>query len=347
MAQSRLIVGKQAKCGRMGESMENAGFSRRALIAGLAGATLASAGGSAMARRLPRRPFFHRIGKPIGIQLYTLGDQPKADLGATFAQLAAIGYRDVELPQLYGKTATEVRVAAERAGLSISSLHLGLSSMAPGEASGSVTLDSEPQRIADVLGALGARAAVLPIAPLPAGMKPRAGEDFRAMVTRSLAEAGVDHWKRAAAMLNQRGALLRPMGIALGYHNHNVEFAPTGGTTGWEVLMRETDPRLVSFEVDVGWVAAAGLDPVDFLHRHRGRLHWMHMKDLTAQTTPNFALSLAPCEVGSGKQDWARLLPAAQAAGVRHFYVEQEPPFAIPRMDAVARSHAYLAALRA
>jgi len=327
--------------------MDKAAFSRRTMIAGLAGAALAGGGSSAIARRFARSPFFQRIGKPIGIQLYTLGELPRSDMDGTFAQLAALGYRELELSQFYGKKPTEVRAAADRAGLAISSLHLISSSMATGTGPDSLTIDSETQKIADVMGNLGARAAVLTIAPLPAGTKLRAGEDFRLAVTRSLTEGGIDHWRRTAAMLNQRGASLRQIGIALGYHNHNVEFAPIGGTTGWDVLVRETDPRLVSFEVDIGWVAAAGLDPVDFLHRIRGRTRWMHIKDLTEQTAPNFALSMTSCEVGAGKLDWQRILPAARAAGVQHYYVEQEPPFGIPRMEAAARSHAYLAALRA
>lgn len=319
---------------------------RRALLIGLAGASLALGMGSDVARAAPRRGFFSRIGRPVGLQLYTLGDEPKADLDATFARLAAIGYRDIELPQLYGKSPAEVRAAADRAGVAISSIHLAVSTQ-PVLDPASLMLNSDPARIADGLGALGARAGVLPIAPFPANMKPRAGENFMTMIPRAFAEAGADHWKRTAAMLNERAALLKPLGVTLGYHNHNIEFAPIGDTTGWEVLMRETDPSLVFVEADVGWVAAAGLDPVAFLRRYAGRVRWLHVKDLKPETAANFALNMAPTEVGSGKQDWARILPAAHRAGVRHFYVEQEPPFAMSRMEAAAKSHAYLAQLRA
>lgn len=315
---------------------------RRSLLTGIAAAMTAAP--SALAA--PRRRFFERLGLPVGLQVYTLGDEPKADLDATFARLAAIGYRDLELPQLYGKTPAQVRAAADRAGLKISAMHLAVSTQ-PVLDPASLMLNSEPQQIADGLGALGARAGVLPIAPFPPDMKPRAGENFMAMIPRAFAEAGVDHWKRTGAMLNARAALLKPLGITLGYHNHNIEFAPIGNTTGWDVLMRETDPRLVFIEADVGWVAAAGLDPVAFLRRWRGRVRWLHVKDLTAETVPNFALAMKPTEVGSGKQDWARILPEAKRAGVQHFYVEQEPPFTMPRMDAAAKSYAYLAGLRA
>ena len=316
---------------------------RRSLLTGFAVAMTAAAAPPALAAQ--RRRFFERIRRPIGLQFYTLGDEPKADLDATFARVAAIGYREAQLSELYGRTPAQVKAAADRAGLTISCIHLAVTTRQMG--GGSLMLDSAPQRIADDLGALGVRAAVMPIAPFPADMKPRPGEGFQAMIPRAFAEAGVDHWKRTAAILNERAAVLKPLGITLGYHNHNIEFAPLGNTTGWDVLMRETDPSLVFIEADVGWVAAAGLDPVAFLRRWRGRVRWLHVKDLTAETVPNFGLSMKPTEVGSGKQDWARILPEAKRAGVQHFYVEQEPPFTMPRMDAAAKSYAYLAGLRA
>jgi sugar phosphate isomerase/epimerase len=125
-----------------------------------------------------------------------------------------------------------------------------------------------------------------------------------------------------------------------------VEFVDAGKGTGWDVLQAETDPTMVHFEVDLGWVSAAGLDPVEFLHRTKGRVRWIHVKDLKASTAANTALQMDPTEVGSGRMDWKSILPAAKAAGVQHFYVEQEPPFTMPRIDAAAKSFAYLAALK-
>lgn len=317
---------------------------RRILLTGIAAAMTTAAAPAALAA--PRRRFFERMRLPVGLQVYTLGEEPRADIDATFARLAAIGYRDLELPQLYGKTPAQLRAAADRAGLKISSFHLAVSTQ-PVADPASLMLNSEPQLIADGLGAMGAKAGVLPIAPFPPNMKLRDGENYMTMIPRAFAEAGADHWKRTAALLNERAALLRPLGVTVGYHNHNIEFAPVGGTTGWEILMSETDPSLVFIEADVGWVAAAGMDPVAFLRRWRGRVRWLHVKDLAADTATNFALSMKPTEVGSGKQDWARILPEAHRAGVRHFYVEQEPPFTMPRMDAAAKSYGYLAGLRA
>lgn len=316
---------------------------RRSLLAGLmTTGALAMTGHSALAAA--RRPFFERVGLPIGLQTYTLGDSAGKDIDALFAQVAAIGFREVEMPNLYGHSPAVVRAAADKAGIVVSSLHVP---PALGGATSGLTLASPASQLADALGVLGARRAAVPIAPFPDKARPAAGEAMQAFIGRAFGEAGADHWHRVAATLNEKGAALKTAGIALSYHNHNFEFAPAGKTTGWDILVKETDPAALHFEADVGWIATAGLDPVAFLRRHRGRIAQLHVKDVAAGNTVNFALQMKPAEVGSGTLDWARLLPAAYEAGVRHFYVEQEPPFTIPRIEAARKSYAFLSRLKA
>lgn len=317
------------------------GIDRRLFLAGAAGMALSAAAGAA---RPPRRPFFAQEGRAIGLQLYMLGEEAAKDLDATFTRLAAIGYRDLELPNLMGKSPAELRAAADRAGVKFSCIHLG-----PAQLTGPSALNFETgtQATADALGTLGITSAIMPLALLPANFAPQPGEAFPAALARGFQADGVDGWKRTAEALNRKAASLSAHGIVLGYHNHNVEFAPLGQTTGWDVLIRETDPNLVLLELDLGWVAAAGLDPAALLLRHKGRVRWVHVKDLKASTRRNYALGMDPTEVGSGKLDWPRILKAAEAAGVRHFYVEQEAPYAMARMDAAAKSFAFLSAVRA
>ena len=288
--------------------------------------------------------FFERTGLPIGLQLYTLGPDVGKDLDASFAQVAEIGYRDIELPNLLGHSAADVRAAAQRAGLTISSVHVPLAAM--GQSDG-LTFAGDASPIADTLGELGARWAVAPIALLPADFRPDPGEDPIQSLARKMLAAGPDLWKRSAEILNRQGAALKPLGIRTGYHNHNVEFAPLGDTTGWDIIKSETDPGIVSFEIDLGWVTAAGLDPVAFLKRNSGRIGLVHVKDVAADNIAGHALSMNPAEVGDGTQAWDQLLPAAHAAGARHFYVEQEPPFSIPRIEAARRGFDFLSKLRA
>lgn len=290
------------------------------------------------------KPFFDRIKKPIGLQLYTLGDEIAKDIDATLAKVAAIGFRDLQLPQLYGQSPAALKAAGDRAGVKFSCIHLAATPNVPATA---LSMLSEPQRIVDDLGTLGATGGVMPIMLFPANFKMQPGEDFRAAMARSLIEGGEDTWKRTAALLNEKAAALKPHGIHIGYHNHNMEFAPIGKTSGWEILANETDKALVKFEIDVGWVAAGGLDPVAFLKKHKGRVRWLHAKDVQPSTKANYALQMDPTEVGSGKQDWAKILPAAYQAGCEHFYVEQEAPFMMPRIDSAAKGFAYLKALKA
>ncbi len=316
---------------------------RRSLLTGIGASILAmTLGGTAKAAS--GRTFFQRIGLPIGLQLYTLGPEAGRDIDATFAQVAQIGYREIELPGLLGHQPAELAAAAARAGLTIGSLHLPLLTKAGPTG---LSLASEPARIADSLGTLGARWVVAPILLFPEDFRPEREESLEAAISRSVTAAGEDIWKRTAALLNQTASTLQPLGINLAYHNHNLEFAPVGKTRGWDILWRETEHKLVSFEVDVGWVAAAGLDPVRFLERSRGRVRLLHVKDVAQDNRASFRISMQPADVGNGTLPWARILPAAHRAGVRHFFVEQEPPFVIPRIEAASRSYAFLSQLSA
>lgn len=292
-----------------------------------------------------QRPlFFQKRGLPVGLQVYTLGEDAGKDVHATFTQIAAIGYREIELPGLYGRKPAELRDAADKAGLKITSVHLPVAAWGPGPA---LTIANSSSEIAESLGILGAERGVLPLALLPDTFKPQAGEDIPTAIGRAFATGGADPWHRTAALLNKKAAELKPMGVKLGYHNHNLEFLPTGSTNGWEILVKETDPALIQFEIDIGWVVAAGRNPVDFLREHRGRVVQMHVKDVAAGNVANDTLGMKPAEIGSGTLDWAAILPVAYDAGVRHFYVEQEPPFTIPRIEAARKSYQFLSQLRA
>ncbi|WP_188766991.1 sugar phosphate isomerase/epimerase family protein [Novosphingobium endophyticum] len=284
-------------------------------------------------------PFFDQKHRRIGLQLYTLGDDAGADLDATFAQVAKIGYRDIELPGLYGQSPAAIAAAARRAGVEISSLHLAVSTRSGVEG---LSLASPPDAIAAALGELGAARAVMPIALFPEGMQPREGETPQQMIARSFAAVGSDIWFRTAAKLNETAAALRPHGIRLGYHNHNLEFAPLGRENGWDILTRECEPRLVDFEVDTGWVATAGIDVAGFIRRYGERITQLHVKDVAVGGKVNFALAMEPAEVGAGALDWPSIFTAARDAGVQHYYVEQEPPFSIPRFEAIRRAYSYL-----
>ena len=282
-----------------------------------------------------------RTKLPIGLQLYTLGPGLAADLDNMLSQVARTGYKTVELAGYLGRTPKDLRAAFDKAGLSCTSSH------AQGRPAGTDPSLVDTDRLTADAHVIGIKSIVLPMFPIPAhiDMTPKAGEDRRAVLARLAAQMTLDDWKATADLLNTAGAALKKAGLSLGYHNHNVEFAPSGGTTGMDYLLKNTDPALVHFEMDVGWVVAAGQDPFALMKAHPGRFRQMHVKDVLATTKPNFVFQQDPTEIGSGIIDWKTLLPAAYAAGIRDFFVEQEPPFAKPRLESVKVSFDYLNAL--
>lgn len=314
-------------------------LSRRRLLGG----ALAGAASMATVTAADAKPFFESRKLPIGIQLYSLGPEAAKDIDATCAELARIGYRTVELAGFMGRKPAEVRAALDRAGLRCASVHVQPRALGPDGG-----LDGDLGKLADAILGVGAAQAVMPIFYIPqrlGGLQP--GEDGGAYLRRIATSLTADDWAFNADFLNEKAAALKALGVRLGYHNHNCEFAPVGGSNGLEILLKRTDPALVNFEIDVGWVAAAGQDPIALMNRHKGRFTLMHVKDLKASTQSNFVLRMDPTEVGSGAIDWKRLLPAAYEAGVRSFFFEQEPPFARPRMEAAKISFDYLAGVQA
>lgn len=295
--------------------------------------TAATAGLAARGHR-----FFAAHDLPIGLQLYTLGDAPYRDLDGTLREVARIGYRTVEPVALMRKTASELRAALDRAGLKCPSTHVPLQASGDGP-----SLAGDIGRLGADMHRLGVEYVVVPIFPMPRRIGgPRKGEDGLQFLARAGRELTADDWRQAAARLNEKGAALKREGLKLAYHNHNVEFARYGSDTGYDLLLQNTEAGTVWFEMDVGWVAAAGVDPLPLLRAHRLRFRLMHVKDLKASTTRNTAFRLDPADVGSGLIDWKAVLPTGYEAGIRHFYLEQEPPFSEPRMDAARAGYRYL-----
>jgi len=286
----------------------------------------------------PKEPFFKGTGLPVGLQLYTLGEALRADLDGQLAQVAKIGYRTVELAGYLGRTPAELKAAFDKAGLACTSSHV------QAKGGGADPSFADLDRVIADARVIGIKHIVMPMFAIPdhADMKPRPGDDRRAVLARLAAQITADDWKATADFLNAKAKVLKAAGLTTGYHNHNVEFAPVGGTTGLEILLKNTDPALVQFEMDAGWVVAAGADPFALMKAHPGRFKLMHVKDVKASTKPNFAFQQDPTEVGSGIIDWKKLLAASYAAGVRDYFVEQEPPFEKPRLEAIKISFDYL-----
>ena len=274
--------------------------------------------------------------RSLGVQLYALGEEVWADPAAAFARLARWGYATIELPGEVPLPARDIRRLADDAGLAIVSMHADFADAV-----------SNPDKYVALAGEYGARDVVIPFPELGAGFAPVEREDFRIALERYLSAQPEGYWQRSAERLNIAGEALRKGGLRLGYHHHNMEFAPLGTTSPWNILLERSDPALVGFQIDTGWCVAGGRDPVDVLRSASGRVLSIHVKDVARSQAANFALGIDPANVGTGQVDWERVLPAARDAGADHFFFEQEPPFAGTRMDAAESAARYLRGVRA
>lgn len=293
--------------------------SRRAVLAALAAAALPLPATASLPGRL-------------GLQLYTLAPDASRDLPGTLAQIREIGFTEVELHSLLSRTPAQLGAMLRTAGLACPSIHVPLD--------GSGLTLAAPARIAEALDALGARHAVVPMPPLRPKLAP--SESWQAAMARAGREMTVEAWRDIAARLDAAGAELARHGMTAGYHNHDVELRPLAdGAVPLDLLIADTDPRHVVFELDIGWVAAVGADPAALLRRHGDRFRLLHLKDAAAVAPPDRALAMTPAEPGKGLVDWHAVARALRRTPVAHAFVEQEPPFAGPRIDAARRGFAF------
>ncbi len=155
----------------------------------------------------------------------------------------------------------------------------------------------------------------------------------------------LDDWRRNARLMNPMAAAAAKAGVQFAYHNHTFDFAGYDGVVAYDELLRLTDPELVKMELDIGWAVAGGRDPLELLHRHAGRIVLLHLKDLKRPPQAGEGPAPETVPVGQGVIAWRPVLRAAEAAGVLGAYVEQEPPFISPALDALAASYRYLRGL--
>ena len=226
----------------------------------------------------------------IGVQLYTLRELAKADLGRALAAVARAGYKEVEFAGYHGHPPTVVRKMLDDNGLASPSFHISIDELG---SMGEVILDN-----ARILG--------------------------QKYVTVSWIDAKdrtVDGYKRIAARMNELGLLARGDKLLLAYHNNAFEFTPLeGGRSGYQILIDEADPANLVLQADVFWMRSAQQDPLAWFAKHPGRFHMMHLKDMGRP--PGRAM----LDVGSGTTKWPALIAAAKRAGVRHFFVEHDEP---------------------
>jgi sugar phosphate isomerase/epimerase len=226
----------------------------------------------------------------ISLQLYTVREETARDMATTLRRISEIGYPAVEFAGFGGLSAEDLRNILEDLGLRASGAHVPFDSW-----------ETDPEAVIAEMHTLDCAYAILPMAP------PEQHGDESTVVT-------------LAGSLNQWGELCRKEGITFSYHNHAFEFAPLGGTTMWDVLVRETDPEFVCFELDLYWVRYGGADPEPLLSDLGDRIPLVHLKDMASDE------QRSDLPVGEGTMPWNTLLRAADTAGVQWYVAEQDNP---------------------
>jgi sugar phosphate isomerase/epimerase len=262
-------------------------FSRREFLK----TTGATAGAAVLSPSLGAAP----LQRPIGLQLYSVRNLLPKDFDGTLHQLSEAGYREVEAAGYFNKTAAEFHRAMDQAGLRCISAHHTL-----------IELRTRLDELIDFGHTLGLEYLICS----------SSGGVHRDPSTKG--ELTLDDWRFVAGEFNRVGEKLRAAGITLGVHNHIPEFAVEDGIVVYDELLRLTDPRFVVFEMDCGWVTAAGHNPVEYLRRTPERFPLLHVKDMTREAGGKFHSVV----LGTGVVDYRPILRAA--TGLKHYFIEQE-----------------------
>lgn len=269
------------------------------------------------------------LGRQIGVQLYTVREEANKDLLGTLKRLQTIGYREVETAGFYGKSGAEMRKILADHGMTAPSAHGSMGD-----------IQKNMQKLVDGAAEVGAKYFICAFPSLPPGASAANGNALASSIT-------LDQWKWNAEQLNRLGEVAKKAGLQAGYHNHNMEFRSYGGVIAFDELLKQTDPKLVTIELDLGWVVAAGADPVAYLKKYADRISLLHVKDVNKNATTSVTdLTAQTVEIGRGKIDWKRIFAACDPKHLKHYFVEQENFTGSP-LDAVQVSFEYLSTLKA
>lgn len=254
---------------------------------------------------------------PVGLQLYSLRAHFTKSVPQAIEMTKALGIHDVELAGTYSLEPQKLRGMLVAAGLNPVSGHFSYE-----------RFRDNPESVAQEAKTLGLKFAGVAWIPHKDAFDEAECRD-------------------AANTFNKAGAILAAHGIQFFYHCHGYEFEPYENGTLMDLLMKETDPRLVAFEMDTTWVFFPGQDPAAWLQKYPSRWQLMHLKDLkkgvatgsmSGSTDPNNDVVL-----GTGQLNWPAILKAAKKAGVKYYFIEDE---AATAAEQIPQSLRYLEQVR-
>jgi sugar phosphate isomerase/epimerase len=261
--------------------------------------------------------------REIGLQLFTLREQLIQNVELTLKRVAEIGFKQVETFYGYGEKmsamgfwgldAKALANVLQKYGLKSGSGHYNtMQYLTNGD------LDILKQQI-DVANTLSQKYYTIP-----------------AMAPNVRQNGTVDGYKKMAELFNKAGELCKNNGLTLAYHNHGFEFKPLANKqTGFDILLTETEQKLVKFELDIFWAVNAGIDPIQLFKNHPGRFPMWHIKDMDKADSNMFT------EVGTGRIDYRSIFELRTLAGNNFIFVEQDL-IKIDAFDSISKSFNYV-----
>ncbi|WP_310589358.1 sugar phosphate isomerase/epimerase family protein [Fibrivirga algicola] len=235
-----------------------------------------------------------------GMVSYTYRQSFARNAAATLDTIKAMGITDMEFSNLFGKTAADLRKLLDERGMTCSSFGVGYPDLQ--------TKLAEVGQNARTLGANYVRVAWVP---------------HKGPFTLEMA-------RQTVADFNSFGKQLKDQfGLTFCYHNHGYEFEPYEDGTLMDYIIKNTDPKYVSFEIDILWTFFPGADPAALINKYPTRFKLMHLKDLRKGVVGNLSGG-TPVEndvaLGTGQLDLPTILKAAKKSGIKHYYIEDESP---------------------
>lgn len=246
------------------------------------------------------------LSKKTGLALYTIRDAMGSDPAAALAQAAAAGYNWVEAAgysdrAFYGMKPAQFGRLVKKTGMELISTH------------NPIRPENDDIMIEDAAEA-GLKYIILPSLP----------HEW---------SSSLDGYKKAAEYFNRAGEKCKKAGLRFGFHNHQIEFLEINGRVPYDILVENTDPKLVLFEIDLAWITAAGKDPLVYFTKYPRRFELWHMKDLSPEKQD--------ATLGEGIIDFKPILAKAKESGMKYWFLEQDNCRTHTPMESIAISRSY------
>lgn len=255
----------------------------------------------------------------IGLQLFSVRDEMAEDPKGTLITLKEMGYEDFETygfdPEtgtIYGYSVTAFKALLDELGLTVTSGHYGFAGL----------MESSPEEVSAYVEKCISAAKTL---ESPYLTWPFVLEDYR----------NQSGFERLAKLLNQIGQQVTEAGLGFAYHNHGYEFEDWGGTTGYNIILENTNPNWVKLQLDMYWAVHSGKIPQELVAAQPGRYVMWHIKDMHKESRDY-------TEMGQGSIDYSIMLPDPKTSGLKYYYIEQGGNFAVSSMESAKTSIRYV-----